>query len=183
MHRRIIRKAVSGGTRPKRAYKYDKPLEFMKSYYKEVVQADPEQDSEDEAEKASVTNTSSAWSDVVIEYDHDDSSNDAQSMNQAPMKKRKKAHKTQKLETFEEVEVPSASLNEKQEFDVADPVDAFLISIGATLKRFSPYHLNLAKSKIFHIVQEHDLQQIVERQPNRSDSITISSETPVFYQG
>lgn len=154
----------------------------MKSYYKEVATVDPEQESEEETEKASVTNTSSSWNNVEdnIYIEYDDSSNEPENQ---PLKKRKKTTKAAKLDSFEEVEMPVQSINDKQEFDVSDPVDAFLISIGATLKRFSPYHLNLAKSKIFHIVQEHDLQQIVERQPNRTDSSSISTETPVFYQG
>lgn len=56
------------------------------------------------------------------------------------------------------------------ELDPADKVDAFLLSIGATLKTFTPYHLNMAKTKIFSIVQEHELQQIVSQQGN-SDSL------------
>lgn len=50
------------------------------------------------------------------------------------------------------------------DFDPSNQVDSFLLSIGATLKTFSPYHLNLAKSKIFNVVQEHDLQQIVTQE-------------------
>lgn len=115
----------------------------MKSFYKEVFTAEPEQESEEETEKSSTNTSSSAES--------------------QPLKKRKKTSKPVKLDNFEEVET--------------DPVDAFLISIGAILKRFSPYHLNLAKTKIFNIVLEHDLQQIEERQSNRSDFSSTSAET------
>jgi len=52
-----------------------------------------------------------------------------------------------------------------------DPVDAFLKGIGATLKTFNPYSLNLAKSRIFNTVQEIELSQILNKQscaPNRN---------------
>lgn len=45
-----------------------------------------------------------------------------------------------------------------------DPVDAFLLGIGSTMKTFDPYFLNLAKSKIFNIVQDMEMQQIMRKQ-------------------
>jgi len=44
------------------------------------------------------------------------------------------------------------------------PVDSFLSAIGATLKTLDPYNLNLAKSRIFIIVQEIELNQILYKQ-------------------
>lgn len=60
----------------------------MKSFYKEVFTAEPEQESEEETEKPS-TNTSSSWNNMVdIFIDYDDSANEAESQ---PLKKLKKA--------------------------------------------------------------------------------------------
>lgn len=52
-----------------------------------------------------------------------------------------------------------------------DPIDLFLKGIGATMKSFSPYHINLAKSKIFITVQELEMQQIVEREQKNQNNI------------
>jgi hypothetical protein len=48
-----------------------------------------------------------------------------------------------------------------------DVVDAFLAGLAPTLKTFTPYYLNLAKTKIFSAVQEYELAMIMEkkRQP------------------
>ncbi|CAI6348875.1 unnamed protein product [Macrosiphum euphorbiae] len=45
-----------------------------------------------------------------------------------------------------------------------DPIDAFLKGIGATLKTFDPYSLNLAKSRIFNTVQDIEMSQILNKQ-------------------
>lgn len=45
---------------------------------------------------------------------------------------------------------------------ITDHIDGFLIGIGATLRNFSRHYQNLAKSKIFNLVSEMELQQIME---------------------
>lgn len=47
-----------------------------------------------------------------------------------------------------------------QELNTSDPVDIFLMTIRSTLRKFSPYYLNQAKSKIFETVQDYELKQI-----------------------
>lgn len=44
------------------------------------------------------------------------------------------------------------------------PVDAFLAGLAPTLKSLSPYHLNIAKSRIFNAVQEIEMDQIMNMQ-------------------
>ncbi|KAJ2939406.1 hypothetical protein O0L34_g10837 [Tuta absoluta] len=64
---------------------------------------------------------------------------------------------------------PEASLN------VSDPIDVFLMTVGNTLRKFSPYYLNQAKSKIFQVVQDYELQQICDGKdgnPGSSNSNT-----------
>lgn len=51
-----------------------------------------------------------------------------------------------------------------QELNPTDPLDVFLITIGTTLRKFNPYYLNQAKSKIFQVVQDYELQQIVNKE-------------------
>lgn len=51
-----------------------------------------------------------------------------------------------------------------QELNTSDPMDVFLMTIGSTLRKFSPIYLNQAKSKIFQIVQDFELKQIVEKE-------------------
>lgn len=41
-----------------------------------------------------------------------------------------------------------------------DVVDSFLNGIRATLKTFSPYYLNIAKSKMYAILSEADMEQL-----------------------
>lgn len=43
------------------------------------------------------------------------------------------------------------------------PVDAFLASIGPTLKSLSPYYLNVAKSEIFATVQKYEMEMITNQ--------------------
>ncbi|XP_012279619.1 uncharacterized protein LOC105699324 [Orussus abietinus] len=50
---------------------------------------------------------------------------------------------------------------EKTNRQPVHPVDAFLAGIAPTLKALSPYHLNIAKSKIFNTLQEIELEQIM----------------------
>ncbi|CAG9569817.1 unnamed protein product [Danaus chrysippus] len=62
--------------------------------------------------------------------------------------------------------------NDFQELNPSDPLDVFLITVGSTLRKFSPYYLNQAKSKIFQVVQDYELQQIVNKdeQPENNDA-------------
>lgn len=57
-----------------------------------------------------------------------------------------------------------------QDLNPADPLDVFLITIGTTLRKFSPYYLNQAKSKIFQVVQDYELQQIVNKEDQPLDN-------------
>ncbi|CAG9796241.1 unnamed protein product [Diatraea saccharalis] len=61
-----------------------------------------------------------------------------------------------------------------QELNPTDPIDVFLLTIGTTLRKFSPYYLNQAKSKIFQVVQDYELEQIVNKSqvPESSESET-----------
>lgn len=44
-----------------------------------------------------------------------------------------------------------------------DPIRVFLEAVDSTLRGLNPYYLNVAKSKIFQVVQDCELQQIVNK--------------------
>lgn len=140
----------------------------MNNFYKEINPL-----AAGSAESDTEVDKNETWHDV--EYNEDSDEADAK-----PLKKRKRKSRTKT--SFEEIELPASSINESTtDFDTTDPVDSFLISIATTLKKFSPYHLNLAKSKIFQIVQEHDLQQIVEKQQGREANVVANDN--IYFQG
>lgn len=164
---------------PSKSYKYENELTFMKPFYKDINFVPTGQDDEEEEDRAT-----NSWIDPPEEErQHSDEDSDV------PKKKaktRKKRSRRKQEPHFEEVThtVPMFNESVTTELDASDSVDAFLLSIGATLKTFSPYHLNLAKSKIFAVVQDHDLQQIVERQkPSSEGSESKIAPSQSFYSG
>lgn len=60
-----------------------------------------------------------------------------------------------------------------------DDIDAFLTGIAATMRKFDPYHINLAKTKIFTAVQDIDMQQIINNQRQQS-YISLSQNNSVW---
>ncbi|RVE54935.1 hypothetical protein evm_000302 [Chilo suppressalis] len=159
VHRRILKKNIANPNNRSRQYKYEVQLAFMKPFYKDVAFTSSDYDNDDKSLWEEDANDLTAFTEPI--EDSDDSEKPIQKLvGKKGGRKRKK-----KLTYAEEEEKPEVSFNEtaSADFDPADPVDAFLLSIGATLKTFNAYHLNLAKSKIFAVVQEHDLQQIVQK--------------------
>ncbi|CAH2098990.1 unnamed protein product [Euphydryas editha] len=184
VYRRILRKNLEPGQRPK-MYKYENEVSFLRPFYKDVTLQSEEFESD---ERSNDQGNEDCGDEVAINSDNSDE----------PVKKPKKlksyykssVKKKKKRRTYEEVIDPMSTPTPNDppipsEFDSTDPVDAFLLSIGATLKTFSPYHLNLAKSKIFSVVQEHDLQQIVQKQQHNETTphdIKISTSESIYMQ-
>jgi hypothetical protein len=52
--------------------------------------------------------------------------------------------------------------SERQAEPPVDPIDAFFKSIAAAVKTFSPYRQNLYKSRIFAIVSEVEVTEILQ---------------------
>lgn len=145
----------------------------MKSFYKDVLIQNGDFDSDGKS----------------IETGDGDHYDEPNSEDDKPIRqlktKRSCKGKKKKRKPYEEAEkpLPSVTFNEgASDFDLSDPVDAFLLSIGATLKTFTPYHLNLAKSKIFAVVQEHDLQQIVQKGRSEGTSQDTVPNDSVYLQ-
>ncbi|CAG9796240.1 unnamed protein product [Diatraea saccharalis] len=171
VHRRILKKNLTNPGSCNRPYKYETHLAFMKAFYKDIVCTTSDFDADD----------NSAWDDdnnaEITEQQDNRDSDDSEKPIQKLVSKRGK--RKRKKKTYEEEEKPEVTYSETTtDFDPSDPVDAFLISIGATLKTFNPYHLNLAKSKIFAVVQEHDLQQIVQK----SNDVKMSTSECIYME-
>lgn len=195
VNRRILRKCLNNPGQRVRTYKYDSELSFMRPFYRDVPIKNNDYEFDDDPDK-----------DEGIPMNHDDYNHhddmeeqglaeefsDSEKIERKVRKtraKRTKSVKRKKKRSYAEEEeeevkpetsVFTESMTVPQELDPTDPVDAFLLSIGATLKTFNPYHLNVAKSKIFAVVQEHDLQQIVQRRDSQIEQKICTSDTMVY---
>ena len=69
---------------------------------------------------------------------------------------------------------------ERQAEPPIDPTDAFFKSIAATVKTFSPYHQNICKSRIFAIVSEVEITEILQgtKSTHLSEYSSGSSDEP-----
>lgn len=70
---------------------------------------------------------------------------------------------------------------ESSKNDGQHPVDAFLSGIATSLKSLHPVRFHSAKGKIFNIVQEYELQQLLENQQTEMvHTNNVSSDTTSF---
>lgn len=53
-----------------------------------------------------------------------------------------------------------------------DAMDQFFLSMCSTVKQFSPYFQHIAKTKIFHIISELELEQLRQNQPQTQSTIS-----------
>ncbi|CAH2098989.1 unnamed protein product [Euphydryas editha] len=156
MMRRKIRDRLRNPNHRSYNYKYEEELAFMLPYFKET---NLNSSNEEYADFFDDTNNCSAEISDVFENGTDEYRHEEREI-KPNISYRKRPD-------------DSGSFgNEFQELNPADPLDVFLITIGSTLRKFSPYYLNQAKSKIFQVVQDYELQQIVNKddQPGSSDS-------------
>ncbi|KAJ8707319.1 hypothetical protein PYW08_010571 [Mythimna loreyi] len=185
VHRRILKKNVTDPVAVPRQYKYESELTFMKPFYRDVVVLSMEDEEEPQTKNWQDLVTDSPVEEVDLRQASDNDS-DAPIIKKPKPRKRKAKKKKEEEPCFEEethvITLPSFSetLPQSSELESTDSVDAFLLSIGSTLKTFSPYHLNVAKSKIFAIVQDHDLQQIVEREKQGHSSGKVSTSESMY---
>jgi len=97
-----------------------------------------------------------------------------------------KSTKKRSINTPDSASTTLMSIMQKKENNMSNaaqsnPVDAFLAGLSPTLKTFTPYYLNLVKSKIFSVVQEYEMKMILdEEQKKKSHAVpyfTVSSPT------
>lgn len=162
MLRRKIRERLLNPSQRRYNYKYETELEFMIPFYKESV-AENLNNQEDyteffDADEENITSYNVEESSVGI-YESDHEISDPKDVKPTlPINKRKR---TEELEVTSLINDAVESVS--QELNPTDPLDGFLLTIGATLRTLTPYYLNQAKSKIFAVVQEYELKQIVDK--------------------
>ncbi|XP_023946299.1 uncharacterized protein LOC112051753 [Bicyclus anynana] len=150
MRRKIRDRQRNPGHRSYR-YKYETELSFMLPYYKESSQNSNDEYSDFFDDSACDVDLPTVFVDPTEQLTRQDVKPNI---------------------TYKKHEDYNETRNEFQELNPTDPIDVFLITIGSTLRKFSPYHLNQAKSKIFQVVQDYELQQIVDKdQPTSSDTL------------
>ncbi|XP_073958981.1 uncharacterized protein [Choristoneura fumiferana] len=152
MMRRKIRERLRNPSHRSYNYKYEEEMSFMIPYFKDSSSNNEEfADYIDEDTTCEVAMTSDVFTDALPEEFREPKECKP---NISGMKSKDDINQT----TY-------------QDLNPADPIDVFLITIGSTLRRFSPYYLNQAKSKIFQVVQDYELQQIM----NKDDHAAASS--------
>lgn len=160
LRRKVMHEKNRGG-KGRRKYKYEDRMQFVKKHFKDAVYAlrDSERSEEYKAEEVSsgVVVKEPVYSDA--EYDEDvNGTFEFQSVQSA-------RDSLSELTTCIQ-RCSSAPMNPVPEV----AIDPFLASIGATLRQLTPYYLNQAKTKIFQVVQEFELAQIIEKDGRPSTS-------------
>jgi hypothetical protein len=71
---------------------------------------------------------------------------------------------------------------ERQAEPPIDPRDAFFKSIAARVKTFSPYHQKICKSRIFAIVSEVEMTEMLqETKPTHSSDFVLALQMNLGY--
>lgn len=146
-------KTALGNKRIKK-YKYENVLHFLNNYFQErepKMNAHPEDSQLEEPDGAEAE---------VRNFDSDSETNLEEP--QSPIDRCKPSSSISIKKRLEDFSEKLGSLE-------VDHVDIFLNAIAPTLKSFTPYYLNLAKSKIFATVQEYELAMIMDQQKRSSD--------------
>ncbi|XP_052753566.1 uncharacterized protein LOC128201238 [Galleria mellonella] len=131
-------------------YKYEEELAFMLPYFKEPASNTSEEypDFLDE-ETGQLTEVEMPSTVFVDENEYD--STDTKEVKLNVRRRNQEGSGSKENDTV------------YTELNPTDPIDVFLITVGTTLRKFSPYYLNQAKSKIFQVVQDYELEQIVNK--------------------
>ncbi|XP_035456932.1 transcription factor Adf-1 [Spodoptera frugiperda] len=151
MMRRKVRDRLRNPNAHSYKYKYEDEISFMMPYFRESssTSTTAEEYPEFLDEPCEVEMPSEVFVDETLDFDEP----------------RETKPVFRKRQTDEVSANSSRDFSEQmfQELNPADPLDVFLLTIGSTLRKFSPYYLNQAKSKIFQVVQDYELQQIVNK--------------------
>ncbi|CAI6371973.1 unnamed protein product [Macrosiphum euphorbiae] len=189
-------KTKSGQASTKKiSYKYEKQLSFLKQYFQErptisniESRSDSEQDEEydvpddfglSSSEKHNIVNdnednvTAQPFTPIEPQLGIKRGSRIGVSAGISKKKVQETASST--LMKYILANKERAENNSKEK----DDIDAFLTGIAATMRKFDPYHINLAKTKIFTAVQDIDMQQIINNQRQQS-CIPLSQNNSVW---
>ncbi|KAL4097826.1 hypothetical protein QTP88_022533 [Uroleucon formosanum] len=198
-YRKSIKKTTSGQAAKKvKKYKFDDQLQFLKPHLqerntlgniKDVVgnedNVDIFNDNVDENENDNENENAAVQIDENMDdIDGEQLQNVEQTRSSKPVRK-----SIQKRSIIKTPDSTSTTLmkyiKQKNMSNVTqnNPVDAFLASLSPTLKTFTPYYLNLVKSKIFSIVQEYEMKMILdEEQKKKSHTVPYFTVPSPTYQ-
>lgn len=197
-YRKSLKKkeTVSGQAAKKmKKYKYEDQLSFLRPYFQErdtISNINYEESNTDDEGLGNVENGQNESFEVNVVDKPDITEDDTAIVLQTSAVNRSTSGKIKKRCEEKPVESASSILmkyfikeNEKElkeNSPSADPVDSFLNGIGVTMKTFTPFYLNLAKSKIFSIVQDIDMQQIMENQKPETNSYNNHTPATSLFQ-
>ncbi|CAB0009170.1 unnamed protein product [Nesidiocoris tenuis] len=169
--RKTLRKRKLGwGSTYIRKYKYEDLLQFLVPHLAERDGV-PLQDLDDDADDDDNENGNSAkeqelWNPGMLKIEHDTDS--VSSVDKTQLQP-PEVVETRKRKTSISSDCPSNSemfahlfgrYEKRKKSEDQHPMDAFLAGISTTLKSFDPVQQNRAKSKIFTIVQEMELEHL-----------------------
>lgn len=127
-----------------KCYRFEDELAFMLPYYKDCAPDNDYSDLFDDTTEVQMP--SEVYIEETLNMDDDDD------------------FEVKPILTFHGSKSESSKSNfnpvPSQQLSTSDPVDVFIMTIRNTMKNFSPYYLNQAKSKIFQTVQDCELKQI-----------------------
>ena len=185
--RKSIKRTTSGQAAKKlKKYKFDDQLQFLKPHLQErdtlgnIEDVEDDVDSNEDhvdisnenAEENLKENENAAVQNTQNRNGTDISCGVEQSRSSLPVRKipQKRSIKTpDSASTTLMKYIMQKKENNKPDTTNSNPVDAFLAGLSPTLKTFTPYYLNIVKSKIFSTVQEYEMKMILdEQQKNKS---------------
>nr|CAD7572762.1 unnamed protein product [Timema californicum] len=171
--RRIATKPLQDSNKIKK-YKYAGALTFLDAYFqvREPISSITTEDNIEEEEEENTTLQETEYFDigtintVEVKNEVNEDCNECQETQKRPWPK-KMAHtqkrKCQQPQTSASIPMNSLIEEKNKTEPQVHSVDAFLAAIAQTLKTFTPYYLNVAKTKIFAIVQEYEMEMILEK--------------------
>ncbi|XP_016660817.1 uncharacterized protein LOC107884027 [Acyrthosiphon pisum] len=184
-YRKSIKKTTSGQAFKKnKKYKYDDQLQFLKLHLQERDTLRNLKDVNDDDLKNSSNDSEDDVENVsTVQNIEINISGNTDGEDQLPKTSEYQSavRKCTKKRTTKTPESASSTLMkyiiQKRENDIANTtqthsVDAFLAGLSPTLKSFTPYYLNIVKSKIFSIVQEYEMQMIVDEEKKKTTFMT-----------
>ncbi|KAM0728579.1 hypothetical protein ACS0PU_004834 [Formica fusca] len=154
-------------------YKYEDQLSFLSSFLKERDTVSNVTSGHVETQEISLDNNADDNNGTMVETFSNEDNEITQETSDCTKHKFMSSIRQQSRQEKSKAPESASSIvmkytvekNEKKGIlQTVHPVDAFLNGLAPTLKNLSPYSLNIAKSKIFSIVQEIDLYEIREQQ-------------------
>ncbi|XP_045471918.1 uncharacterized protein LOC123678761 [Harmonia axyridis] len=175
--KRNAKKRDQGANKIKK-YKYSEILSFLTKYSLEDRGSISNLESEEDTPQTKKETDDSL---LQIQEETDDSLHHSQECEYEPRSKRRPPNDTspRKLRKLENEPTTTSKFMEyvllpkNETVQSHHQVDTFVASIAATLKTFSPYHLHLAKSEIFNIVQKYEYETIMGHEESNR---TINSQ-------